>query len=111
LPAGQQTQQLPQCRPILVAEIAAGKALIAQLATAQQPTRWQAAHDELQHAMQGVDAWDGQRLQAIDAGNVSRFVDLSLDAPQVLAPFCSPIHSFNVGPPPSSFAIPDFTCG
>src|SRR5262249_43805872 len=110
LPATTQQQQLPDCRPILVAELAAGKTLIAQLATAHPPARWQAAHDDLKHAMQGVDAWDGQRLQAIDAGDVSRFVNLTDGVPQVLAPFCGPIRTINAGPPFSLFAIPDFSC-
>jgi hypothetical protein len=93
LPPAQQTQQLPTCRPLLVPEIAAGKTLLAHLATAQPPTRWHAAHAALDQAMQAADAWNAQRLQAIDAQNVSQYVSVVNQLP--LTMFCDPLSTFN----------------
>lgn len=103
----QQARLLPDCRPVLDTEITAGKTLVAQLATAQPPTRWQAAHDALKHALQAIDTYDAQRLQAIDAHNVTQFVNLSGSAPQVMVLFCTPIHTINAGPPATAFSVPD----
>jgi hypothetical protein len=102
-----QALRLPDCRPVLVSELAAGKTLISQLTTAHPPASWQTAHAALRQAMQVVDTYDTQRLHAIEASNVSQFVALSNGAPQVLALFCGPIHLINVGPPASNFPVPD----
>lgn len=110
LPASDKAKQLPACRPLLVTEIAAGMTLIAQLASAQPPARWQTAHEGLKQAMQGAAAWDGQRLAAIDAHDVPHFVALSYGAPQVLTVFCEPIRTINAGPPVTNLPVPDFAC-
>jgi hypothetical protein len=95
LTAAQQTQKLPMCRPGVVTEIAAGTTVIAQLAMAQPPARWQTAHAELKQAMQAAEAFDVQRLQAIDAHSVSRYVSLVSGIPDVGQRFCNPISVFN----------------
>jgi hypothetical protein len=95
-PTAAQIQQLPTCRPPLAAEIAAGKTLIAQLATAQPPARWQAQHAALRQAMQAMDAFDTQRLQAIDAHSVSQYLSVLNGATSVTTAFCSPIMALNV---------------
>lgn len=97
LPLDQQTvQQVEACRPMVVTEIAAGKTLIRQLGQAQPPAQWQASHTALQQAMQGADAYDTQRLQAIDAHSVSQFVSVVTNAPTVFGAFCSPISTLDV---------------
>jgi hypothetical protein len=97
LPATQQTQQLPACRPPLVTEIAAGKTLIAQLALARPPARGQAVHAALEQGMQAVKAYDAQRLHAIDAHRVSQYVSvIRYGGPEVGVLFCTPISAINV---------------
>jgi hypothetical protein len=96
IPADQQTAQMQACRPIVATEITAGKTLISQLATAQPPAQWQDAHAALRQAMQAADAYDAQRLQMIDAQNLSQFVSVVTTAPTVFDAFCSPVSTFNV---------------
>src|SRR5262249_39985119 len=91
-----QIQQLPACRPLLTPELAAGKTLLAQLATAQPPTRWQAQPAALTQALQAADGYDTQRLHAIDAQSVSQYLTLANRAPEVALRFCQPISAFNV---------------
>jgi hypothetical protein len=96
LTPAQKTQQLPLCRLELVPEIAAGKTLIAQLATAQPPARWQAEHGEFKQAMQAFDAHDAQRFQAATVKSVSQYETEALRGPEAAVLFCHPISMFNV---------------
>jgi hypothetical protein len=95
LSPAQRPQQMQACRPLLIAEIDAGKTLIAQLATAQPPARWQTEHAELKQAMQAADTWDAQRLQAINAKNVNQYVLVVQQGESVGVMFCDPIDKFN----------------
>jgi hypothetical protein len=45
--------------------------------------------------MQAAEAFDVQRLQAIDAHSVSRYVSLVSGIPDVGQRFCNPISVFN----------------
>jgi hypothetical protein len=92
-PAALQSQHLPECRPILVPELAAGETLSTQLAMAHAPTSWQTAHAALRQAMEDADAYDTQRLQAIDAHNVTLYGDVSAHTPE--ESFCMPVNTFN----------------
>jgi hypothetical protein len=46
--------------------------------------------------LQEADAYDTQRLQAIDAQSVSQFVNVVMNVPTVYDAFCGPVSTFSV---------------
>jgi hypothetical protein len=94
-----QEQLLATCRSPEAAELALGQTLHTQLAAAAPPARWQAAHATLQQAVDGLLALATQSLAAIDAQDVSRYLDVFTS---IENQFCAPIAQLNAGPPPLS---------
>jgi hypothetical protein len=92
---------LATCRSPEAAELALAQTLHTQLAAAAPPARWQAPHSALQQAVDGMIALLTGLVAAIDAQDVSRYVDAQgLSGAANL--FCAPIVQLNAGPPPLS---------
>ena len=99
-------QQLATCKTPVAAELAAGQTLVIQLGNVTPPARWQAQHTALRQAMPGVVALTTTQLKAIEANDVSGYLNTNHQAHDALLLFCDPITQINAGPPPVSPPLP-----
>jgi hypothetical protein len=94
-----QVQYMAPCRPPTAAMLALAQTLRTQLAAAAPPARWQTQHVALQQAVDGQIALLTEELAAIDAQDLTRFLNTQDLVLHTLGLFCTPIAQLNAGPP------------
>jgi putative zinc finger protein len=95
-------QDMLACRPLWADQLLLVRTLRTQLATASPPAHWQTQHAALQQAIDGRIAVLTEQLAAIDAQDVTRFLNTTAAQNDNFASFCPIIAQLNAGPPPLS---------
>lgn len=102
-----QAGQMAHCQTPMAAELTAAQTLRAQLAETAPPAQWQAQHAALKSAVQALINLTTEQVQAIDAGDVNRFLNTGMPvAGAVMTQFCDPIAQIDAGPPPLTPILP-----
>lgn len=113
IPPSSQLQTMAACRPTEVAAATASQALLAHLQTANPPARWRSANHELEQWAQALTRAFDDRVAAIDARDVARFMTLATSEVQPASDLsCAPIEQINAELPFAS-QLPDaaVACG
>jgi hypothetical protein len=95
-------QDVIDCRSPVAEELARAQTARIQLATASPPARWQSQHTALLRAIDGLIALLTEQETAIDAQDVTRFLNTGALVIDRLQAFCPIVSQLNAGPPPLS---------
>lgn len=97
--AAQQATLMATCRAPMAAQLALAQVLLAHLTKATPPARWRTQHLALLQAVQAIIALLTEQVSAIDAHDVTRFLNTIDLATAALALFCAPLDQLDLGPP------------
>ena len=94
-PVAQQPALIQACRPLEVSALRTAQTLLARLQVTSPPPRWRTADSELKQAIQGYIAFYTERINAINAHDVNRFVAAWQELALPVDPlFCSSFGRF-----------------
>jgi hypothetical protein len=74
-PAAQQPALMQACRPVEAAALSAAQALLTHMQATPPPARWKTVDTQLKQAVQGFVTTHTNKLAAIDAHDVNRFIN------------------------------------